>query len=161
MILQKITIAQAEKLIKSKSIWSRVSEDGQTTRDFKLNKRDDQLWLGFFVENRLIGCLFFHTENVSTVVGHIQILEKYRKKHAYEAGRLGIKWFIKSNYRKMICQIPTIYQDVYHFTKKFGFLDEGINRASYKKNGRIHNQLRLGITKDEAKLWEQQQQQQQ
>ena len=147
----------AEKIIKEPELWGRVSEDGQDDKTFKIEDRPEYLWLGIFNGTMLIGCFFFHQENQSTVVIHIQIIEEFREHFAFDAGKAAIEWFSKSKFKKMVTQVPVIYQDVYHYAKKFGFLDEGINRASYSKNGRLHNQLRLGITKDEAKLWLQQQ----
>lgn len=157
MNLKEISILQAEKLLKSECIWGRISEDGQSQKEFRIWSRREHVWLGIFVKKKLIGCFFLHPENSTTIVIHIQILEKYREKHAFESGVMAQDQFIKSKYNKMICQIPEIYQDVYHFTKKFGLVDEGINRASFTKNGRVHNQLRLGITKEEAKSWLQRQ----
>jgi len=43
-----------------------------------------------------------------------------------------------------------VYPEVYHFTKGFGFQDEGINRLSISKNGLLADQWRLGITRQEV-----------
>ena len=53
-------------------------------------------------------------------------------------------------YEKLNAEIPFIYPEVYHFTKNFGFQDEGINRLSISKNGLLVDQWRLGITRQEV-----------
>ena len=87
---------------------------------------------------------------------HAHILKEHRK-HALEAGTAIIGWFINevhSDFKKLVAEIPVTYPDVYHYTKKFGFQDEGINRKSIMKKGQLVDQYRLGLTREEALLWE-------
>ena len=50
---------------------------------------------------------------------------------------------------KVISIIPENQKKVYNFAKKVGFIDEGVNRHSYKRDGNIYDQWYLGITRNE------------
>jgi len=54
---------------------------------------------------------------------------------------------------KLICKIPTEFVDVYMFAKKHGFTDEGLDRQSIKKKGKILDRYILGMTMKEIKSW--------
>ena len=54
-------------------------------------------------------------------------------------------------YQKLVAQVPVIYPNVIKFTEMAGFQQEGTNRASYRKNGALYDQIWLGITRDEIK----------
>ncbi len=151
-----------KKVIKSIlfNMWDRISEDGQESDGFEFDNKPEYLWLGIYSkDDGLIGMFFLHPLNQTTLQIHIHIIEKYRSKYAYESGSKIIEWFAENDdYNKLIAEIPVIFQDVYFFTRKFGFIVEGINRESYTKNGKIHGQYRLGLTKKEADKWLQLQQ---
>lgn len=148
------------KILFDESIWDRSCEDGQSQENFMLPSSDDWVWCLFKDEDVNIGAFCIHPVNNTTVKVHIHVLGQYREKQAYECGVMIISWFANSapkNINKMIAEIPVIYPDVYHYTKKFGFSDEGLNRESHTKNGKIHDQYMLGITRSEAQTWEQRQ----
>ncbi len=162
LTLKRITdIEIIKKVLFSDCIWDRISEDEQTRESFEFENNKNYLWIGVYLDKKIIGMFFLHPTNNTTIQIHIHILEKFREKYAYESGAKIISWFIHEapkNIVKMIAEIPALYQDVYHYSKKFNFVDEGLNRASFKKNRIMHDQYRIGITKKEAKIWEQQQQ---
>lgn len=160
----ELRLIENDELIKSvlfsPCIWDRISEGGQTKESFAFINKSEYLWFGLYEEDLLIGMFFLHPLNTTTLQLHIHILEKYRRRYAYESGAVIINWFVEKcsdSFNKLVAEIPIIYPDVYHYTKKFGFIDEGINRESYMKNNIIYGQYRLGITRKEALLWEQRQ----
>lgn len=160
----KLKIIEDTSVIKdilfSHCIWDRISEDGQKKEEFSFINRPEYLWFGLYDSDLLIGMFFLHPVNTTTIQLHIHILEQYRKQYAFEAGAKIIDWFVNDcpkSINKLVAEIPVIYPDVYHYTQKFGFQNEGINRESYRKNNQIYSQYRLGLTREEAKLWEQRQ----
>ena len=46
-------------------------------------------------------------------------------------------------------QIPSDRPELVNFAKHHGFIEEGINRDSVMKEGKIMNIIQLGITKSE------------
>ncbi len=155
--LKKITdLKTIKKVLFSDCIWNRISEDEQTRKTFEFENKKNYLWLGVYLHNILIGMFFIHPKNNTTIQLHIHIFKKFREKYAFEAGKKMLSLFVNDfpeKYQKMIAEIPVIYKDVYYYSKKFGFKDEGLNRASFKKNGIIHDQFRIGITRAEGKKW--------
>ena len=152
---------QITSILTDNEMWPRISEDGQNKDEFIVSENAGFLWFGVFAEDgEMVGVFFFHYLNLSTFQAHIHILEKHRKDYA-KCSIIGmLEYFVhKISHRvnKIVLEIPVIYPDVYHFTKKYGFYDEGVNKDSIYKGGKFVDQYRLGITKGEAETWLQQQ----
>ena len=81
---------------------------------------------------------------------HAHILPEFRKEHGRDLTRMVFQFFVDSGYEKITAQVPIIYPNVISFCKEFAMIEEGINRLSFLKNGEIHDQIRLGATKDEV-----------
>ena len=140
-------------VLKTPCIFPRISSDGQTVENFVFYNKPDYLWLGIYNDNELIGLYWLHPVSENTIQIHIQIFKKYRDKFAFDAGKAAVEWFLKSDYKNMIAEIPELYMDVYTYTKKFGFVPYGINKESYTKNGAIYDEFILRLTKEEAEIW--------
>jgi len=142
-------------------LWERVSEDGNKKEDFRIVYNPMFWWIGCYNKKGIIvGVFWMHHINNTTIQVHAHVRKEYRLDYAFECGKNMIKYFLNEfkMYDKMIAEIPEIYKDVIHFTLKFGFKEEGINRLSYKKDNKVINQHRFGITRKEASKWLQQQQ---
>jgi len=151
---------EIKEILFSPCLWERISEDGQTQEAFIFVNRPEYIWLGIYDGDLLVGMFFLHPLNSTSLQIHIHMLDEHRVKYAYDSGAMIIYWFVNQCHEtinKLVAEIPVIYQDVYHFTQKFGFQNEGINRDSYRKNGKIYSQYRLGLTRKEAKTWLQRQ----
>lgn len=140
-------------VLKAPCLFDRISSDLQTKESFVLFKKPDYLFLGIYDKNELVGMFFFHPAGNNTIQIHIQIFEKYRKEYAFDAGKMAVKWFIDSGYSRMIAEIPEIYMDVYNYTKKFGFVQCGINKGTYFKNGTKHDEFILELKREGAEKW--------
>lgn len=154
-------LKKVEKFIKQDDeLWDRISEDGNKKEEFILIENPLFWWIGCFnEEEKLVGIFWMHHVNGISLQIHAHVKKEFRGEYAYKCGKGMLKYFaneMPDNYLKLIAEIPEMYQDVIHFTLKFGFKEEGINRLSYKKNKKILNQYRFGITRNEAKAWLQQ-----
>lgn len=148
-------------IVEDSELWDRVSEDGNKKEDFKLFENPLFWWVGCYAKGiGLVGLFWFHHVNNTTIQIHAHVKKEHRDTYSYVCGVGILNYFYNelSQYSKLIAEIPTIYTDVYKYTKKFGFADEGINRMSYEKNGNIVDQYRLGTTRKEVKAWLQRQQ---
>lgn len=145
-------IALIESVIKDPEIFARISEDGVSIEDYEIP--ENVTYLLILKDTEIIGTWCIYPTNKTTLNIHCNILESHRH-HGKEAGKLILEWFVDRtsiNYQKLNAEIPLIYPEVYHYTKKFGFKDEGINRKSISKQGELVDQWRLGITRDEVLL---------
>lgn len=139
-----------ELILKDPEIFSRIAEDGHDIDSYNVNM--DNCYMLVCNQDKIIGVWCLYPINKSTLNIHCNILKEFRE-HGKEAGRLILKWFIEEcprQYQKLNAEIPTIYPEVYHYTKKQGLIDEGINRLSIMKNGKLVDQWRLGITRAEV-----------
>jgi len=88
---------------------------------------------------------------------HAFILKEHREKWAKESGRVILHWCLDNlEFNKLIAEIPAKYMNVVNFTRHQGFKDEGINRESFLKDGKIWDTYRLGMTRKEIEEWLQQ-----
>jgi RimJ/RimL family protein N-acetyltransferase len=53
--------------------------------------------------------------------------------------------------QKVNISIPKTRRIVYNLAKNVGFKDEGVNRMSFTKNGKTHDQWLLGLTRKEIR----------
>lgn len=161
MKLEPITDLEVIKsVLTDPEMWERIKEDDNVLEEFIVPEDDKLLWLGVHTDDGLAGLFFIHNVNLTTIQLHAHILEPFRKKYAKEAGKLVITYFaneMSDRIQKLIAEIPVCYPDVYHFSLNNGLKNEGLNRRSMLKNGEYIDQHRLGITKQEAKSWLQQQ----
>jgi len=145
-------IEEVEAILKDPEIFGRVAEDGHDLESFEIDMSSNCFML-IEKDSKIIGVWCIYPVNKTTLNIHCNILKEHRE-HGKESGRLILKWFAEESpeqYQKLNAEIPVIYTAVYHFTKNFGFQDEGINRKSISKEGQLVDQYRLGITREEVK----------
>lgn len=145
--LDRIDKNEAEDLASDPELLERIADIECDRAKF----RDSDQFLGVFVYSELIGFFLLRQENSSTIEFHINILEHGRK-YAHDAAMMFLKQFKAHSPKELIkinAKIPVIYKDVYWFAKKCGMQDEGIDRKSYQKHGKIHDRHILGITREE------------
>ena len=146
-------VEEVESVLKDTELFNRIAEDGHILEEYKIPFDGHQCYMLIILGDKTIGVWNLYPINTVTLNIHCNILKEFRG-YGKEAGRLILEWFANkapAQYKKLNAEIPVIYPEVYHFTKGFGFKDEGINRLSIKKNGALVDQHRLGITRDEVK----------
>lgn len=129
-------------------IYERISEDGQKLSDSMLNFEKNCFLKLRNEADEIIGCYILHAFNGATLQIHANVLPSFREKYAKQSGHAVLDWIKKNSpphFQKIIALIPEIYPDVYHFTRKFGFKDEGLLLKAYRKNNQLHNISILGI----------------
>lgn len=145
-------IEEVQEIIKDPEIFSRIAEDGHNADVYNISMNN--CYMLILEDDLIIGVWCLYPANKSTLNIHCNILKAHRK-HGKEAGQLILKWFAEESpkqYQKLNAEIPMVYPEVYHYTKKQGLVDEGINRLSIMKNGELVDQWRLGITRAEVKI---------
>ena len=145
-------VEEVDLVLKDSEIYARIAEDGINSDEYETPFDANQRYMMVMLDETVIGVWNLYPVNTSTLNIHANILKDYRE-HGKEAAILILNWFVNDcpkQYQKLNAEIPIIYPEVYHFTKSFGFNDEGVNRLSIVKNGKLVNQYRLGITKDEV-----------
>ena len=149
MELIEISPEEAYEILADEELFDRVKEDGVIYETFKMPT--DSLYFGIFTKTGLIGFWWLTRINATVIDIHCNIIKDHRK-HGLEAGkqilRL-IKTAFPTDIQKINCLIPVTYPDVYNFTKKFGFQDEGLDRKSISKGGELVDRHMLGLLREE------------
>lgn len=119
------------------------------TSDYGDNKSfnpDNYMWIGWFEGKTCHGLGQIEKENAITLIVHINILKKYRN-NSFEIGS-GLLKYLESTcnkrYVKLNAKVPKMYPDVVRFSEKLGFIQEGVDRQSYCKNGITQDRIILG-----------------
>lgn len=157
--MSKIGMVQAERtinqnlvnsIVTTPELWETVAEDGHDPALWEPDF-DRDCWLLMSLEGLPVGLYQFKTVNAITLDVHPHILPEFRGSIGMEAGRKHLEWVYNHapKYKKLVATIPMIYRHVKLYANMLGYRDEGINRASFLKNGQIHDQWNLGITRDE------------
>lgn len=143
---------EVSKILKEPELFNRIAEDSVDPEEYEIPFDGHQCYMMIMKDDEPIGVWNLYPLNTVTLNIHCNILKEHRK-HGKDAGRLILEWFTTEcpeQYQKLNAEIPAVFESVYHFTKGFGFKDEGVNRLSIMKNGELTDQYRLGITRGEA-----------
>jgi len=128
-------------------IYETIAEEGSGAFEPDM---DRNVWLAMLVPE-IVGIYQIERINGITAQIHANVLPEYRKRYSKDTGWAALGWVMDNlpEIHKLIAVIPVIYPNVRDFTCSFGFVEEGLNRQSYQKNGAIHDQWILGITRPE------------
>ena len=137
--------------IKAPALWETISEDGHDRESWEPDTNDGWL-LSSDDDGQIIGAWCAERVNAITLQIHPMILPSMRGVKAHQSAREFFLWvYDNTDAQKVICSIPYLYRNVKLFAMQCGMVKEGINRSSFLKNGIIHHQWLLGITRDEIK----------
>lgn len=138
------------EIITTPEIWERASEDGIDSDTYYPSFDDFHVWLLVKRDNENIGVILVHNDNTTSVKIHPYLFTEY-----HSLGREMMKklyeWILSLPERinKVLASIPENQRKVYNYVKKMGFKDEGFNRESFVKDGKIYGQWCVGITRKE------------
>ena len=143
-----------KSIMTSRGLWETVAEDGHLPADFTCDT-ESECWLLMTSGDDVVGLYNIHGINAITCEIHAQVIPKHREKHSYDTGKAALAWIFNEapEYKKVIAQIPVVFENVKNFTCQFGFQVEGTNRLSYLKDGAIVDQWLLGMTRDEIEVF--------
>lgn len=122
--------------------FSHVKQDGGV----QILDMENHYWLLFMEEGEPIGLGNFVPRSSICLEAHPFMFKQYRRKFAVLCVGASFAWFKSMRFHKMVVEIPENMPGLVNFAKRFGFTEEGINRESVKKNGKILDRICLGIT---------------
>lgn len=143
-----------EKLIKdyvlNTNIFEQIFDDLHDP--YKYNPDINDLWLAVYDKDGLAGVCSFSLVNSITLDIHPFFAKKTK-------GRKGIicclNWLKRQTYRrveKVVAAIPACHKSVYNCAKRIGFIDEGVCKGSFLKDGDIYDRYYLGLKLSEAEF---------
>lgn len=134
------------------TIYPHISDDGLPEAEyFQPNESDEIYYLLVIDDNGLIhGLYLLHAMNYITYEIHTCLLRSCRGKMADIAAKEVLKWIsLRTLCLKVITHVPENNKPALAYAKRAGMIIEGMNRDSFLKNGKLYNQILLGITRTE------------
>jgi RimJ/RimL family protein N-acetyltransferase len=142
-------MALVAAIMKDPAIWPHIHEDG-TTDDFQPVDHEGFHWMLVTDDDGPLGVFLVHARGEVCFEMHTCLLPKCWGKHAASAAQLLAGWaFNEAGCQKLVTSVPAYNRLALRFAKAGGMQQEGINRASYLRNGELVDQIMLGITKQE------------
>lgn len=145
-------------IIAHPAIWPHIHDDSATEPDpvdhdgFQWMRVDDDI-------GEPSGVFLVHALNSICHQMHTCLLLRIWGADASRAAQMLLAWaFTETPCEKMTTMVPAYNRAALRFAKANGMQQEGINRASFKRNGVLIDQIMLGITKQEWKTCQQQSQ---
>lgn len=81
---------------------------------------------------------------------HFQVIPEFRKTHAIKFAEKAVQWvWDNTEARKLVAEVPEFHPNVIKFADKVGFIVEGVNYKSCLKDGKLYDQIYLGLSKYE------------
>ncbi len=142
-------------MVDDDEMFDRVSDDYTNKMD-AIQGLSKLIWLECVKDGDRVGLSAVLTASSSVLNIHIHIPKKNRGTGTLKVGREFLRWVVDNSakqYVKINTKVPMIYRDVIRFAHKLGFKDEGIDRLSIMKNGKLVDRLNMGITFDEVLQW--------
>lgn len=142
-------MALVESIMRHPSIWPHVHDDG--AEDWQPFDHDAIYWMLVTRSNGESGGVFMvHQANSYCYEMHTCLLPCAWGTEASKAAQILLGWaFKETECRKMVTNVPAYNRAAFRFAKAGGMQQEGINRASFMRNGQMIDQIMLGITKEE------------
>jgi RimJ/RimL family protein N-acetyltransferase len=131
-------------------IYKYASEDN-ASMDPEFTESGREVWLLAIEDNEAIGIVNSHLENGTAAWFHPYIMRDHKDKYLALVN-LFLKWFdqfFPVEIQKLNAYIPTYARRAYEIAMKAGFKDEGLNRVSYLKNGKLWDRHLVGMIRSE------------
>jgi hypothetical protein len=139
----------AYSIVNLPEIFETIAEDGVT--EFNPDVVNEYWVLMLTEESLVAGCYNVHQVAGPAYEIHAFMIPEFRKKYAALSGVKIYEWCLENlDFQKLNATIPQKYKNVYHFTKGFGFKDEGFDRDSHVKDRKTMGRYKLGITRQEV-----------
>ncbi len=142
-------MALVECLMRHPQVWPHLHDDG-TPEDWAPIDHDALYWMLVTEGGAPVGVFLVHPVNSYCYEMHTCLLPEAWGPTAGRAARLLGDWaFGETPCRKMITNVPAYNRLALRFAKMGGMRQEGTNRASFMRDGKMLDQIALGVTKEE------------
>lgn len=133
-------------------IWDTFTDDLSVKDSYAPDFSSRSLWLMIMIDGIMAGLILVENANFSTLRVHPYLLKPFRRYVKVAFDHL-FRMFLETPefINKMIVSIPFCRKIVYNTAIKTGFIEEGVNRQSFLKDGVFYDQWDLGLTKNEIR----------
>ncbi len=146
----KVEVTKDIDLIKDlmSKVWAICVADNEELDSFSPRTDEHNGWLIVKHYDNIEGIVFIEQPTTTSIKIHPYLLGEKGKGRELVKSVLGWAKELK-DIHKVNITIPVIYQSTINTARKIGFIDEGIDRESFLKDGHYHDQSLLGLTRPE------------
>lgn len=131
------------------AIWPHIHEDG-TLAPEPVDHEGFHWMLVTDDDNQPAGVFLVHARSAACFEMHTCLMPRIWGRKAAAAAQLLLAWaFTETVCQKMVTNVPGYNRVALRFAEAGGMQREGINRASFLRDGELIDQVMLGITKQE------------
>ena len=140
-----------KKIVTHPMIYPHMSDDFAPAAEAWKPIQDESFWYVLVREEKeLLGLWILHPENAICWKIHTCLLPSAHG----EKARAAVKYFANWVWENTPCHrvntdVPIYNRLAYRFAKRAGMTEYGLNPRSWMKNGRLHHQIMLGISRPE------------
>ena len=131
-------------------LWDYLKDDSEIyPEDYQVPMDEDHRWYVSIEDNEVIGVYYVHRVNHITWQIHTHVRKKHwgSGKTVPHAKAIVEFVFNETGAHKLIATIPESAPQVLDYAKHTGFIEEGRRTSSYMKDGKIYDEILLGITR--------------
>lgn len=133
-----------KRIMSHPRVWPHIHEDGPT--EPAPFDHEGLIW-AVVLDDGPIGVFLAHQRTFVCYEMHTCLLPETWGRRASEAAQLFLTFmFCQGGCQKIVTNVPAYNRHALRFAKANGMKEEGINRASYLKDGELIDQVMLGIT---------------
>lgn len=146
-------MAVVRSILSHPRVWQHLHDDGM--QEPSPVDHEGFFWM-LVADDEPAGVFLLHAHNTICYEVHTALLPRIWGTGANEAYQLCAAWvFEETPCLKVITHVPTYNLRALAFAERCGFCREGLNRASFLKEGKLLDRHLLGLTKED---WQCQQQ---
>ncbi len=144
-----IDLSLVREIMIEPEIWERASEDGVDQESWYPGTDATTIWLFCIDDDGIIGIILLHVDNSVTLRMHPYLRAQHHQK-GRDMMAAFYEWILENTedrINKINVSIPEDQRKVINFSKRVGFQKEGVDRNSYRKDGKLYGRQNLGITR--------------
>lgn len=142
------------KVITHPRIYKHLVDDNSPARDDYYPIEDEHIWYIVVREifpdagpEELLGLWMLHPHNSICWEIHTALLPNAWGERAHRAAGMVIEWIWENTpCLRLITNVPSSNRLALNYAKRAGFEQYGVNPASFRKDGKLHDQVLLGIS---------------
>jgi RimJ/RimL family protein N-acetyltransferase len=141
-------------------VWPWVSDDYSSPREewrpaehpgiWYVAVRDDSMPFGDCQPAELLGLVTFIPQNGACWEFHACLLPNAGTRRAHAAILGSIRWiWERTECRRVVTNVPAFNRQAMRCARAIGLESIGVNRVSYMKDGKLHDQVLFGLSPEE------------
>ena len=134
-------------------IYPRIADDGTAPADqFRVSFEYPNIgYLGAWDGETFLGLWVVDRRNAATVEVHTCLLPLAAGSKGLEAAKACAAWIWENtDFSRITTNVPVFNRLALRFAERAGMVQYGENVRSYRKDGRLHNEILLGLSRPES-----------